>query len=531
MFVRPSADDILHMRMLRPTDELNSYMVLTLFRSAAKALAFAEAFQGRFFLQGLINDVCCVEGVDEAVMHGTAENMAEERTSADASGETSGKASSAVTGSSGFPWSEVFPASDIGACLGPEADRGALEIAAGTSSPCPVCLDVLDAPSSALVTTLCNHTMHSACLAKWDLNNCPVCRHTHELTPEASTCMSCGHSQGLWMCVVCAYVGCGVYTKKHAQSHCEEAHHPFAVILEDSTFFTGEVIKAGAVWDYVSGRFVHRLLSSEDGKIVEVSGEVGSWATAEAGVEFDPDSRHGSGGAGGSGAVSDAQRPVSRSSRLQIKPPRTNCAGSGLGGGDDEEEDDRGIDTAIYVSELYSEIGDYRSRVEEMESRHEFVQSQLMEENGRLREENSAIEAEAAELKAELASAQQELGDRSKQLTKRTGLGGKEGKDLREKNAFLKNLNETLLRDKQTWNGELKRVAGLLADKEAECREKEEQLRDMCIHLEAQVKMADASGSPSGCRANASGAEGLGGDIVGVGPSLKKRLAMKTRRK
>jgi BRCA1-associated protein len=501
MFVQPATDALLHMRMLRPTSELNSYMVLAKFRTAADARKFADAYEGKPFLQGLIKETCRVSAVASASIHAPAAEPT----------------ASVPAAACSFPGSLLF------ACEG-EAETlpaGAVSHEGGGAGvPCPVCLDALDASVSSLVTTVCNHTMHAACLAKWDLNSCPVCRHTHELTPEASTCMSCGHTRGLWMCVVCAYVGCGVYTNKHAQSHFKESQHPFAVILEDSTFFSGDRIKAGAVWDYVSGRFVHRLLTSEEGKVVEVSHE--QERSEEAG-----------GSAGGTAAAGlGAERPSATDTGVHLsgrKGRRVSCSGSALADSDDDEDDDRGFRAAIYASRMDAKISEYRAKVEEMEARHAAVEARLAAENLRLEQQERARNVELATLTSQLAVSREELAEKGKLLARRAGGAEKDGKELRERNAFLKNLNESLLRDKQTWSAEVRRISGLLAEKEAECREREDQLRDMYMHLEAQAKVADAS---SGCRANAAGpSDAAGGDILGVGPSPKERLAMRLRKK
>lgn len=478
-------------------------MVLAKFRTTEDARAFAKAFEGKPFLQGLIKDVCCVSGVASASMDAPVRG--------DGDDSEPGSASAPDKGSVSFPAHALFPCDgsaetcDLppGAAASASAsvvrsDTDAV-VAAGNAS-CPVCLEALDSNVMSLVTTLCNHTMHLACLAKWDLDSCPVCRHTHELTPEASACMSCGLTHGLWMCVVCAYVGCGVYASKHAQLHFKQSQHPFVVILEDTTFFSGDVIKAGSVWDYVSNRFVHRLLSSDDGKVVEVS---------EA-HERRQDGAHAAqrvpalsaGGAGGtSGAASSAT-----ANEGAWKSHGRRCDGS-VGHGSDDEEDDRGLRAALYASRLDGEVLDLRAKLERSENEHS---------------------TEVASLSAELEQLRQKLVH-DEQATRRLKTLERENKDLKEKNGFLKNLNETLLRDKQSWSAEVQRMSALLSEKERQCSEKDDQLRDLYLHLEAQAKVADAS---AGCRTDASGSSDVsGGAILGVGPSPKEKLAAKARRR
>ena len=42
---------------------------------------------------------------------------------------------------------------------------------------CPVCLERMD-ETTGLLTILCQHVFHCACLEKWRGSGCPVCRYT-----------------------------------------------------------------------------------------------------------------------------------------------------------------------------------------------------------------------------------------------------------------------------------------------------------------------------------------------------------------
>ena len=67
----------------------------------------------------------------------------------------------------------------------------------------------------------------------------------------------------MWICLVCGNVGCGRYTKEHAQHHYLETTHNFAMALNDNR-----------VWDYAGDYFVHRLVTNEStGKMVETKNE------------------------------------------------------------------------------------------------------------------------------------------------------------------------------------------------------------------------------------------------------------------
>lgn len=494
MFARSAEDSLLHMRMVRPTSELNSYMVLAKFRRTEDAKMFAKAFEGKPFLQGLIKDVCSVSAVTSVSMDAQVGGEGTDTEAASTPDESSisfpARAlfpSDPDTDSRGLPFEGVGSAS---------AERDLVTLG---SASCPVCLEALDSSIQSLVTTLCNHTMHLACLSKWDLDSCPVCRHTHELTPEASACMSCGLTRGLWMCVVCAYVGCGIYESKHAQLHFKQTQHPFSVILEDTIFFSGDVIKGGSVWDYVSDRFVHRLLSSDDGKVVEVA-EAHEGRHGGANASHRTSSLTSDAVGGPSGAASSA------TAHDRVCKPRGSICEGNVGQGSDEE-DDRGLKAALYASRLDGEVLDLRAKLKRVEDEHSITIASLSAELEELRQKSMLDE----------------------HATRRLKTLERENKDLKEKNGFLKNLNETLLRDKESWSTEVRRMSVLLSEKEKQCSEMDDQLRDLYLHLGAQAKVVDAS---TGCRADRSGPSDVsGGAILGVGPSPKEKLAAKTRRR
>lgn len=293
--------------------------------------------------------------------------------------------------------------------------------------------------------------------------------------------MNCDRRSDLWMCVICAYVGCGVYKNKHAHGHFAETQHPFAMNLQDTTFWTGEKLKAGSVWDYVSERFVNRLLTSDDGKIVEVTMGEGR-----------PDGA-GSSSAGGATAV---------------------CCGAGgrtgnVTVGEDDGENDRGLQAAVYASRMDAVVDEYRVRMERMEAEHS--------------KERERLQAEVLEIR----KAFQNAGKEKKALNLRMLEAEKEAKQLKDKNGFLKSLNETLLTDKKEWDEQVDELKTQLSTLQAERDGLKEQLRDLMMHLEAQAKISGALASDS-CRSDV--AELVGGDVR-VGPSARQRLAMKTNRR
>ncbi|KHJ75887.1 zinc finger, C3HC4 type, partial [Oesophagostomum dentatum] len=122
---------------------------------------------------------------------------------------------------------------------------------------CAVCLERMD---DSVVSILCNHTFHAACLEQWTDTTCPVCRYiqTPELVAE-QRCSVCGQSSDLWICLICGNIGCGRYAEGHAYRHFELTSHTFCL-----------QVGGQRVWDYAGDNYVHRLIQSDtEGKVVE----------------------------------------------------------------------------------------------------------------------------------------------------------------------------------------------------------------------------------------------------------------------
>ncbi|GBG77380.1 hypothetical protein CBR_g23711 [Chara braunii] len=172
------------------------------------------------------------------------------------------------------------------------AERAATPPSGLTELPtCPVCLERLDQHISGVLTTVCNHSFHSACISKWGDSSCPVCRYCQQ-QPEKSTCTECGSSENLWICLICGYVGCGRYESGHAICHWRETQHCYSLELETQR-----------VWDYVGDGWVHRLIQSKtDGKLVELPAP----CTVKVGGTTSRDSCNEWGGGGGGGGCSSA---------------------------------------------------------------------------------------------------------------------------------------------------------------------------------------------------------------------------------
>lgn len=124
--------------------------------------------------------------------------------------------------------------------------------------------------TTGLLTILCQHVFHCACLEKWRGSGCPVCRYTqndafalHHGTDGESPdneCSVCGSTQNLWICLICGNTGCGRYDSAHAFAHFEATSHTYAM----------DVVTQH-VWDYAGDGYVHRLIQNKaDGKLVDM---------------------------------------------------------------------------------------------------------------------------------------------------------------------------------------------------------------------------------------------------------------------
>jgi len=133
---------------------------------------------------------------------------------------------------------------------------------------CPVCLERMD-ETTGLLTILCQHVFHCACLEKWRGSGCPVCRYTqndaltsrnHSAESLDNECSVCGSTKNLWICLICGNIGCGRYDSAHAFAHYEATSHTYAM----------DVVTQH-VWDYAGDGYVHRLIQNKaDGKLVDL---------------------------------------------------------------------------------------------------------------------------------------------------------------------------------------------------------------------------------------------------------------------
>ena len=142
---------------------------------------------------------------------------------------------------------------------------------------CPVCLERMD-ETTGLLTILCQHVFHCACLEKWRGSGCPVCRYTQSPSftfpyPRPSNtpsdnepaCSVCASESNLWICLICGNIGCGRYDSAHAFAHYEDTSHCYAMDIATQH-----------VWDYAGDGYVHRLIQNkEHSKLIDLPARQG----------------------------------------------------------------------------------------------------------------------------------------------------------------------------------------------------------------------------------------------------------------
>lgn len=224
-------------------------MVLLKFRDADDAEEFYKLFHGQPYSALRPGEVCRVVYVTSITISHT--------------GHVPGSDASSVAAQAAAGLRSEF---DIDATPA----SSALTVGLQELPTCAVCLERLDASISGLMTIACQHTFHCACLSRWGASRCPVCRYTSGggVAQAAARCVTCGASDDLWVCLLCAAVGCGRYSAAHAHAHYQVSGHRYSLELDTQR-----------VWDYIDDRYVHRLLrTKDDGGLVELSPDAQSAA-------------------------------------------------------------------------------------------------------------------------------------------------------------------------------------------------------------------------------------------------------------
>ncbi|KAF8477071.1 BRCA1-associated protein 2-domain-containing protein [Kalaharituber pfeilii] len=256
-------ENVSHFRMIK-TGKVNRYMVLMRFRQADAAREFVRLFNGKVF-NSMEPENCHVVFIKSVqFISPTAVNsMSSEK----------------------FPESMINDPFSLSPAPGQDSVSAAATISPKPAPPptpslvelptCPVCLERMD-ETTGLLTILCQHVFHCACLSKWKDSSCPVCRYSqagvvgrgrgNDENDNEEFCNVCGADSNLWICLICGHIGCGRYDAAHAFQHYQATSHAYAMDVDTQR-----------VWDYAGDGYVHRLIQNKsDGKLVELPSALSS---------------------------------------------------------------------------------------------------------------------------------------------------------------------------------------------------------------------------------------------------------------
>lgn len=343
---------------------------------------------------------------------------------------------------------------------------------------CPVCLDRLDSRLSGLVTGLCQHTFHCECLQKWEDSRCPVCRYSctktmqssqstsdSTISENSSTCFLCDTHTHLWVCLICANVGCGRYEHGHARQHYEETGHLYCLEVETQR-----------VWDYAGDGYVHRLIQTKaGGKLVELP-------SASDAAALTPE------------RLWNARYPGS------LEPRSQGTQNHDTDGGTSHRQHDNGEDDMDLLRQKMEALGTEYSNmiVSQLDSQRVFYESQMMSlrANHVTNEEYHLVCKERETLKRTCSQLQENIQSLQGDLEAINAKSSKQETQLKRALDALTNTKKELADEKSVSDGLYKHVQQLQDDQsklQCEVADLREQLRDVMFFVSAREKIEQSS--------------------------------------
>ena len=487
-FVEPAAEAICHLRMIRDIQP-NRCMVLIQFRDSSDAEDFHKLYHGQPFNAMDPDQICQVVYVTSVTVS-----------------KHSSLPLTYPTLSNADPWP-----------LKPAKQASSSSSSSSYELPtCPVCLERMDSSVTGLMTITCQHTFHCTCLSKWSQARCPVCRYSRradddqqeqeqEHETEPSTCAICQTGHDLWVCLICASVGCGRYKAGHAHRHFQETGHLYSLELETQR-----------VWDYAGDGYVHRLIQNKaDGKLVELPSASSAAATPERSRRL-PEL---SAGSGGSTQTLDALRGQTGT-------------GTGTGTGGDEwatGANNQGVggsasSSALANSEKIEAIGLEYSYLltSQLESQRHFYEEKLDDTRRQLTQLTSRVsELDATRAQLSETSARLETLQRDKEQVERERAKAEKRADK---------MMELARRFEREMQSERSMAQGMLHKLDKQ-RHDEAALRSQVAELRDQVKDLMFFLEARNTVENEGGAEMRGGDIQVAPPTSTSKKKNKNKNK
>ncbi|KAL9937038.1 hypothetical protein V8E36_004273 [Tilletia maclaganii] len=489
-FIEPAADAISQIRMIRES-QTEKCMVLIKFRDPSDAEEFHKMFNGQAFNEINEDERCQVVYITQVTVSASYTLPHAYPLLANSDPWPMLPLSSSTSP----PPNGVLPASS-GSSSGPGASTAPGGVGGGKEQlaaqltyelpTCPVCLERMDSNVTGLMTVTCQHTFHCSCLSKWTDSRCPVCRYSQTrqqagtlgaiAASAQSRCTICVTSSDLWVCLICASVGCGRYKAGHAQQHFQETGHMYSLELETQR-----------VWDYAGDGYVHRLIQNKaDGKLVELppasstTSAPGRRAYHSAGPE--DTSTAGWVGKGSAAAAATASSSGSRGTAMQSRPTDPPQNGAEV----EDKVESLGLEYSyLIVSQLESQRAFYEEQVKAAQAKVEasqLAQAQISEQLARTEAALSSLHARISELEAKGTTLASERERADKRTEKAMELMRKHERDLHTERAQSAGLMKNLASQR----AERDELLGVVGQLKAELERAKEEMRDLMFFVSAR---------------------------------------------